>query len=76
MDSKTSKVEAARVPSWAGSSRTPPGAPTEAAAVYQVAVDLHRDKQCPVADLFGTGKAIAAKHAADDPAAARWRCSK
>jgi hypothetical protein len=69
MDSNTSRVEAART-KLGGFIENPPGAPAEAAAVYEVAVDLHRDNRCPVPDLFGKGKELAAKYAADDPAAA------
>lgn len=47
----------------------PPGAPSQAAEVYAVAVDLHRRKQCPVPDLFDRGKALAERYAAADPAA-------
>ncbi len=69
MDSKTTKTEDART-KLAGFIENPPGAPSESAAVYQVAVDLHRENRCPVPDLFDKGKALAVRHSADDPAAA------
>jgi tetratricopeptide (TPR) repeat protein len=69
MDSKTSRAEEAGT-KLAGFIANPPGAPGEAAAVYEVALELHRENRCPVDDLFGTGKALVEKHAADDPGAA------
>ena len=69
MDSKTSKVDEGRT-KLAGFIENPPGAPTEAAPVYQVAADLQRENRCPVPDLFDKGTALAVRHAADDPAAA------
>ncbi len=55
---------------FAGYLENPPGAPSEAAAVYSVAADLHRENRCPVPDLFATGTAVATRYAADDPHAA------
>lgn len=69
MDSKTTKADEGRA-KLAGYTESPPGPPTEAAPVYQVAADLHRENRCPVPDLFARGKALAERHAADDPAAA------
>ncbi|VTR92417.1 hypothetical protein : Uncharacterized protein OS=Cystobacter violaceus Cb vi76 GN=Q664_07235 PE=4 SV=1 [Gemmata massiliana] len=69
MDSKTSKADEGRT-KLAGFIENPPGAPTEAAPVYQIAADLQRENRCPVPDLFDKGTALATRHAADDPAAA------
>ncbi|QJX01042.1 tetratricopeptide repeat protein [Frigoriglobus tundricola] len=69
MDSKTSKAGEARR-HLAGLIEDPPGAPGEAAAVYEVAVELHRDNRCPVTDLFEKGKVLAVQYAASDPTAA------
>lgn len=54
----------------AGLVDNPPGAPADAAAVFAVAVDLHRDDKAPVPDLFGKGKAAADRLAGDHPEAA------
>jgi len=69
MDSKTSKAGEA-TERLAGLIENPPGAPGEAAAVYEVAVDLHRDNRCPVTNLFEKGKALAVRYADNDPTAA------
>ena len=69
MESNTSHSEPARA-KLATLIENPPGAPAEAAKVYAVAVELYRENRCPVPDLFEKGKALAQRHAADDPAAA------
>jgi tetratricopeptide (TPR) repeat protein len=69
MDSKTSKVDEAKK-KLAGLLDGPPGEPSEATAVYAVAVDLHRENRCPVPDLVARGTALAKHHADVDPAAA------
>lgn len=69
LDSQTSKTEDGRV-RLAGYIEQPPGPPAEAAAVYRVAVDLHRESRCPVPDVFASGKALAEKYAPEEPGAA------
>ena len=69
MDSKTPHAEEGKQ-KLAGMIENPPGPPSEAAAVYAVAVDLYRENRCPVRNLFDTGKAVAARFAETDPAAA------
>jgi tetratricopeptide (TPR) repeat protein len=69
IDGNTPKAEEAKT-KLRGLITDPPGPPSEAAAVYAVAVELHRENRCPVADLFDKGKALAVKHADADPAAA------
>ncbi|HEX4613774.1 MAG TPA: hypothetical protein VH092_36675, partial [Urbifossiella sp.] len=60
MDTPTSHADPARG-KLAGLIQAPTGAPGEAAGVYAVAVDLHRENRCPVPDLFAQGKATAAR---------------
>jgi tetratricopeptide (TPR) repeat protein len=69
IDSRTSKSEEGAV-KLAGYIDRPPGPPAEAAAVYQVAADLHRESRGPVPDLFARGKPLAERLAPDEPAAA------
>jgi tetratricopeptide (TPR) repeat protein len=69
MDGKSSRTEEAKR-KLASLIEDPPGAPSEAAAIYAVAVDLQRESRCPVPNLFVTGKAVAARFAEADPAAA------
>jgi hypothetical protein len=69
MDSKTPKAEEAKQ-KLAGFMANPPGPPSEAAAVYGIAVDLHRENRCPVANLFESGKTVAERFADVDPSAA------
>ncbi|MDB5313975.1 MAG: hypothetical protein JWO38_8177 [Gemmataceae bacterium] len=69
MDTKTARADDASR-KLVGLVEAPPGPPAEAAGVYAVAVDLHRENRCPVSDLLDRGQALAAGHAADDPAAA------
>lgn len=69
MDGKSSRTEDAKH-KLASLIENPPGEPSEAAAVYTVAVDLHRENRCPVPNLFVTGKAVAARFGEADPAAA------
>ena len=70
MDGKAPKAAEQAKQKLAGLIESPPGSPSEVAAVYTVAADLHRESRCPVPDLFGVGKTVAAKFAADDPDAA------
>jgi tetratricopeptide (TPR) repeat protein len=70
MDGKAPKAAEQAKQKLAGFIETPPGAPSEAAAVYAVAADLHRENRCPVADLFAAGTTVAARYAADNPAEA------
>jgi hypothetical protein len=69
MDSKTSRADAAgaRLAEYIAD---PPGGAGEAAAVYEVAVELHANDRCPVPNLFDRGKALAERYKADDPAPA------
>ena len=69
MDGKSGRVEEAKK-KLTGFIESPPGPPSEAAAVYVVALDLHREKRCPVNNLFDRGKALAESYAESDPAAA------
>jgi tetratricopeptide (TPR) repeat protein len=69
MDGKTKYADDARQ-KLAVLIEDPPGPPSEAAAVYTVAIDLHRENRCPVVNLFDSGKAVAARFADSDPAAA------
>lgn len=69
MDTPTAHAEPA-AQKLAGLIESPTGAPKEAAAVFAVAVELHRANRCPVPDLFEKGKAVAARIAPADGAAA------
>lgn len=69
IEGKTGKVEEAKQ-KLAGFIENPPGSPSEATEVYKIAVDLQREKRCPVQDLFGRGKALAEQYAENDPVAA------
>jgi tetratricopeptide (TPR) repeat protein len=69
MDGKNSRTDEAKR-KLSGLIENPPGAPSEAAAVYSVAVDLQRENRCPVPNLFETGRTVAARFADADPNAA------
>lgn len=69
MDGTTGRAGEARA-KLAALIADPPPPPAETAAVYRVAVDLHRQNRCPVPDVFDRGAAVARRYADADPAAA------
>ena len=69
MDGKTPKVAEAKQ-KLAGLIKNPPGPPMEAAEIFKISADLHRENRCPVPDLFTEGKTLAEHYAESEPAAA------